>query len=195
MRTYANGVCILDAGECRRQLTSAEVGRLIYTDTTLPTVHPVNYRIDGDTILTRVAAGTPLAEPGHHVVVFEVDHFDPVSRVGWFVVVTGYAHPITDRWDVDRLRGLDLNSWIQPQDSSRLLRIECTLITGHRVPTADSIASAVSRNGCAVTGLHPPGNVGRAPSPTGMATASRSGDATTASWRPPPPRRPDESIY
>jgi hypothetical protein len=48
-----------------------------------PLVFPVNYGMDGDTIVLRTAPGTELSAAAHANVTFEVDSIDQVARRGW----------------------------------------------------------------------------------------------------------------
>lgn len=65
---------------------------------------------------------------------------------------------------------------------------DATLITGHRIHPADRIPNATSYSKNGASQSHPSRR--RPSSPTGTEAASPGDDPTTASWRPPPPRRP-----
>ena len=49
----------------------------------MPEVLPVNYAIDGESILFRTGEGTVLTQASMKVVAFEADHLDPSDQSGW----------------------------------------------------------------------------------------------------------------
>jgi nitroimidazol reductase NimA-like FMN-containing flavoprotein (pyridoxamine 5'-phosphate oxidase superfamily) len=59
---------VLDRDQCLRQLADDEIGRLAVIAGNTPAIFPVNYALDGDTIVFRADPGTklthgPRAEP------------------------------------------------------------------------------------------------------------------------------------
>lgn len=89
----------LSVGECWERLGTHGIGRVAHTAGTgdeAPVLVPVNFLVDGRTVVYRtdpagaaaVASGTKLA--------FETDFVDEDRRVGWSVLVTGTAEPVTD---------------------------------------------------------------------------------------------------
>ena len=84
------GLEIIDPDECRRLLGTDEVGRLAVIDGGSPAIFPVNYVVDGDSVVFRTATGTKLDAGTRHPVAFEIDDFDRESRTGWSVVVSGH---------------------------------------------------------------------------------------------------------
>ena len=60
-RLTREGMIELDAAECWRLFRSAEVGRLAVSIANYPDIFPVNYVVDGETIVFRTGAGTKLA--------------------------------------------------------------------------------------------------------------------------------------
>src|SRR5204862_2980903 len=92
-----NGLEILDRAACVRLLGTVSLGRVGITVGALPTILPINFRIDGDRILFRSGVGTKLdAATRGAVVAFEADDFDPLYHSGWSVVVTGVAREVSD---------------------------------------------------------------------------------------------------
>lgn len=88
--------CELTAAECVSLLSTAHLGRLVYTENALPAIRPVRFRLDGDSVVIgtlpcRRVAGLPGA-----VVAFEADDIDLSTRTGWSVVVVGKAEAVTD---------------------------------------------------------------------------------------------------
>ena len=99
----------LDTAECYRLATTEPVGRLVWTGSDGPSVVPVNFTLENDTVLVRTAAYSALArECDDSRVAFEVDTYDPDSRLGWSVIMTGRASvgfvqpgaPAPDAWPV-----------------------------------------------------------------------------------------------
>ena len=81
--------------ECLRLLAARPIGRLaVVTAEGLPMIVPVNYVLDGDTVLFRTDAGTKVDGLRRHPVAFEVDDIDPDDRTGWSVLVQGIAHEV-----------------------------------------------------------------------------------------------------
>jgi hypothetical protein len=127
-----NGLEILDRDECLRLLGRATLGRIACSFNALPTVLPVNFRVDGDRILVRTGRGTKLdAATRNEVVAFEVDDFDPTYHSGWSVVVTGIAHEVTDPHELGDLP--PLARWA-PRGDARVVAISTHLVSGRRIP-------------------------------------------------------------
>jgi len=124
----------LDSAEALRLLGSVSLGRVVFTRHALPTVRPVNHVLDGGDIVIRTHEGTALTShtqqadgPGV-VVAYEADDIDPRTHLGWSVVVTGYARPVTDPDELARYRAM-LEPWVdQPVDHA--IRIRPDLVTG-----------------------------------------------------------------
>ncbi|MGN6613201.1 MAG: pyridoxamine 5'-phosphate oxidase family protein [Angustibacter sp.] len=119
--------------ECLHALAAKRVGRIALTHRALPVVFPVNYVLDGHSVLLRTAPGTALAAARDEVVVaFEVDDIDEHQQAGWSVLVTGFMRELTDVDDVLRADGLGLASWTGDQ-RSHYVRITPARVTGRRI--------------------------------------------------------------
>src|SRR5262249_17793270 len=106
------GIEVLDHDQCLSLLSTEDVGRLAVISAGVPIILPINYVLDGDTIVFRTAAGTKFEEGQRHRVSFEVDRFDRDEHSGWSIVVTGRVEEVTDRSrDFGRLQQLDLDPW------------------------------------------------------------------------------------
>lgn len=98
-----------------------------------PIVIPVNYRVDGDTVVFRTEPGSLLAQhAAEHPVAFEADEVDGAWLEGWSVLIQGIARQVTDVVELDRLRRLQLRSWA-PGDRSLYVRVIPTALTGRRI--------------------------------------------------------------
>ena len=136
------GIEVIDRDECVRLLATQEVGRIGFSTGTGADILPVNYVLDGDSVVFATAAGSKLHAAERGMVAFEVDDTDRVTRSGWSVVIHGRAHELTayDAPDlVARLRALPLNPWAQG-DKPNLVRITPQTMTGRRVGQAGTTA-------------------------------------------------------
>ncbi|MEU7058651.1 pyridoxamine 5'-phosphate oxidase family protein [Streptomyces sp. NPDC046197] len=131
----------LDRDEALRLLGSLSFGRIVFTRHALPTVRPVNHVLDNGDIVIRTHEGTALttrareADGSGVVVAYEADAIDPDTHLGWSVVVTGYAHLVTDPDELARYQAL-LSPWVK-QTMDYAVRIRPDLITGIRLVTDD----------------------------------------------------------
>ncbi|WAZ19507.1 pyridoxamine 5'-phosphate oxidase family protein [Streptomyces cinnabarinus] len=130
----------LDSAEALRLLGSVSFGRIVFTQHALPTIRPVNHVLDGGDIVIRTHDGAALTSrtrqsgsPGV-VVAYEADVIDPLTHLGWSVVVTGYAHLVTDADELARYATL-LHPWSQ-QMMNYAVRIRPDLVTGVRLAAA-----------------------------------------------------------
>ncbi|MFJ9566199.1 pyridoxamine 5'-phosphate oxidase family protein [Streptomyces fuscichromogenes] len=124
----------LDAAEALRLLGTVSLGRIVFTRQALPTVRPVNHvLVDGD-IVIRTHEGAALtshvgqADGTGVVVAYEADLIDPDTHLGWSVVVTGYAHLVTDPRELTRYEAL-LRPWLD-RTMEHSVRIHPELVTG-----------------------------------------------------------------
>ncbi|MEU9044792.1 MULTISPECIES: pyridoxamine 5'-phosphate oxidase family protein [unclassified Kitasatospora] len=93
----------LTAEACWERLGTHGIGRIALPVHPGPGVFPVNYLVDGDTVVYRTdPAGAAAAEPGGEVS-FQVDHIDEHRRDGWSVLIVGTAEHVTDPAAIRRL--------------------------------------------------------------------------------------------
>jgi nitroimidazol reductase NimA-like FMN-containing flavoprotein (pyridoxamine 5'-phosphate oxidase superfamily) len=121
----------IDRLTCEALLGSRSVGRLGVVVDDMPHILPVNYAVDGATVVFRTAAGTMLTEASMRHVAFEVDGISTHDRSGWSVCVHGYGREITDAIDDEsvRLRDLCVDTWV-PDSRDRWFKIIPDTITG-----------------------------------------------------------------
>lgn len=93
-----------------------------------PVIFPVNYAVDGRSIVFRSATGTKLALLRNHPVAFEIDHLDIPGATGWSVLLRGHAHELT-HWESEHL---DIATWA-PGTRSHVVRVVPEAITGRRI--------------------------------------------------------------
>lgn len=134
----------LDPSECRQRLESQSggVGRLAVKTPTGPMIYPMNFTMDGDTVVLRTSSDSTLGRSACGVeVAFEVDHVDLEVSQGWSVVVKGCVHIVDDPEDEDRLRSLGREPTPWAGGLRRTyVRIPCRDISG-RIVGADHLAS------------------------------------------------------
>jgi nitroimidazol reductase NimA-like FMN-containing flavoprotein (pyridoxamine 5'-phosphate oxidase superfamily) len=123
----------MEAEECLRLLEAEDVGRLAIVQGRVPTIFPVNYVLDGDSIVFRTAPGTKLTHGDGTLVAFEIDHLSREAREGWSVVVTGRLEEITPAGaEADRLDRLPLTPWAGG-DRDHWMRLGLGIVTGRRI--------------------------------------------------------------
>jgi nucleotide-binding universal stress UspA family protein len=103
----------MSEAECLALLAGHGVGRLAVTADGQPLVFPVNYILDGHTVVIRTDPGTKLGWATLGQVAFEIDSIDPVHNEGWSVLVKGHGHDITDGVDASSIavRSAPLAPW------------------------------------------------------------------------------------
>jgi nitroimidazol reductase NimA-like FMN-containing flavoprotein (pyridoxamine 5'-phosphate oxidase superfamily) len=119
--THAESVELLD---------TVEVGRVVFTAAALPSVVPVCYLRDGDSVLMATSADARLARAATGgLLAFEVDSVDPRTRTGWSVIVMGVAEVVHDPDERNRAGTIP---WAEGRDDM-LIRIPLSRVTGRRL--------------------------------------------------------------
>jgi nitroimidazol reductase NimA-like FMN-containing flavoprotein (pyridoxamine 5'-phosphate oxidase superfamily) len=128
------GMQRLDREECLVLLADEEVGRVAVIDGGVPMIFPVNYRLDGESIVFRTAEGTKLDQGPRALASFEVDCFDRTARAGWSVVVVGRLEEVTryDSRTLARIEELRVDPWAAGE-KAHWMRLVGTRISGRRV--------------------------------------------------------------
>lgn len=125
---------LLGDDEAWALVRTRDVGRLAFSVGGVPEIFPVNYRVDGTTVVVRTAPGLKLAGSilGSGVA-FEVDELDERAHRGWSVVIHGQATEVMGTearlWAED----LGVTPWVDTPPRDRYLRITCERITGRRI--------------------------------------------------------------
>ena len=132
--------------ECWELLDRNTVGRLAVDIAGWPDIFPINYVVDGDTIVFRSGAGTKLAGAvlNRHVA-FEIDGYLAEERVAWSVVVKGNAGEIESMLDRYRADDLPLFPWVH-SDKPDFVRIVPTLVTGRRFQVSADVSLDASNH-------------------------------------------------
>ena len=80
---------VLNRDRCLELLRQDEIGRLAVLADGGPLILPVNYRMDGETIVFRTDPGLKLDQGVRSHACFEIDQFDRGNRSGWSVIAAG----------------------------------------------------------------------------------------------------------
>ena len=124
----------LDEAECLRVLASTTVGRVGFVVDGRPLVLPVNYAVDGRTVVFRTGEGTVLNRTALQMIAFEVDKIDDETHTGWSVLAQGVAQDVGTAIDArsEQLRQLALVTWA-PDRRDRWFRLDADTLTGRRL--------------------------------------------------------------
>ncbi|MFD0276496.1 pyridoxamine 5'-phosphate oxidase family protein [Kitasatospora sp. NPDC127111] len=134
----------LERAEALRLLAGASYGRIVFTDRALPAIRPVNHVLVDDAVVIRTHDGAALtaaalgAAAAGVVVAYEADAIDPLTHLGWSVVVTGYARPVTEPHQLARYRAL-LRPWVA-SGMDHTVAIQPDLVTGYRLTAGPAAA-------------------------------------------------------
>lgn len=133
-----NSLDLMTPPECWQLLAGHRVGRVAVMGGHGPEIYPINYAVDGHTIVFRTDPGTKLASLLRWSSVgFEIDHVDELHRVGWSVLVKGDAREVVDEDELAALRQLPLDVWTTGE-AAHWVRIIPQEVTGRRlVPLGD----------------------------------------------------------
>lgn len=128
METSANPVTVLSEDDCWERLATQQVGRLVTHVGGLVDIVPINFVVDGRSLVFRTAAGSKLAGlTVNSDVAFEVDRFD--DEGGWSVVVRGAARALEHEDEVSAAEALPLRPFV-PTLKPTFVRIEVSAISG-----------------------------------------------------------------
>ncbi len=134
MSSEGGRIQVIDEETCRKLLARRHFGRVALVDDQGPVIFPVNYVVDGRSIVFRTDPGTKrsYATQGRPAC-FEIDDVDTRRRFGWSVVVRGRLDEVMDDGGRERLSG----RLIEPYPGGpkeHLVRLSCTSISGRRIP-------------------------------------------------------------
>ncbi|WP_066360030.1 pyridoxamine 5'-phosphate oxidase family protein [Herbidospora mongoliensis] len=133
MRIDSAGLSVLSREECLRLLATTPIGRLVFTHRALPAVEPVNYVLDGETVVVRTTIGSRLAAATRDAVVaFEIDDIDKTTGTGWSVTVLGHARGVTGIGEIARLAALPLLPWT-PSAFDHFVTLSAEEVSGRRI--------------------------------------------------------------
>ena len=137
MMDARTGLEVLSRDECLRLLREHAVGRVAVVAGGRPLIFPVNYTVDGATVVFRTDAGTKLdgVSSGFNVA-FEIDGIEPLYHTGWSVVLTGHGREIVEPNERRAVAELPVRPWARGE-KAHFVRIRPDTITGRRIITLD----------------------------------------------------------
>lgn len=128
MNSEDSPITVIEEDTCWGYLDTAQVGRLATSADDRPEIFPINYVVDGPSVVFRTAEGSKLDEiVRNHIVAFESDGWSDAG--GWSVVLRGTAEVITGADELARCEKMPLRPWI-PTVKETWVRIEPDSITG-----------------------------------------------------------------
>ena len=123
-------VTILDTDKAWDLLAGQRLGRLAVRSDAGLDIFPVNYAVDGESLVFRTAEGTKLASlTAYSLVTFEIDSW--TEEVGYSVILKGRATPITDPAEITRAEALKLKPWV-PTVKTTFVRIVASQISARK---------------------------------------------------------------
>ncbi|MDR2973466.1 MAG: pyridoxamine 5'-phosphate oxidase family protein [Propionibacteriaceae bacterium] len=130
MALHDSPVAVLSSGEAWDLLSEQKLGRLAVQSDDELDIFPVNFIVDGDTIVFRTADGAKLTDlKAHSQVSFEADGWDDTT--GFSIVVKGHASPITSLQEIAKVEALRLRPWV-PTIKTTFVRIIVSSISARR---------------------------------------------------------------
>jgi nitroimidazol reductase NimA-like FMN-containing flavoprotein (pyridoxamine 5'-phosphate oxidase superfamily) len=129
------GLQVIPVEECYDLLRSHEIGRIGVNAEHFPLIFPVNYGMDGTTIVVRTHPGTILRSIEHANVTFEVDEIDRRKRSGWSVLVRASAEEVGDHHRAElvaRTHATGVEPWA-PGEHGHWVRLIPHAISGRRI--------------------------------------------------------------
>lgn len=123
----------IDRDECLRRLRARGVGRLGVLAAGGVEIFPVNYVVDGDSIVMRVRRGGVIDDAAPHApVALEIDDVDGLSHEGWSVLVGGACTEVLDPAERDAASRLPLEPWAD-DERDLWLRLAMESVTGRHI--------------------------------------------------------------
>lgn len=123
----------LDEEACWRFVAGHFIGRIALSHLGSPMIFPVNYALDGHTVVFRAAPGTKLALGRARArVAFEVDEATEPLETGTSVVVHGVLEEVSHGPELERLRALPIRTWA-PGDRDHVLVVRAESVTGRSI--------------------------------------------------------------
>lgn len=118
----------LDSAESWERMRRHELGRLVTHAGNVLDIFPVNYIVDGESVVFRTAEGSKLVElTVNDEVLFEVDDYTDTDA--WSVVVRGTAERIESLAEQEAVEKLGLAPWI-PTLKYNFVRVTATSLSG-----------------------------------------------------------------
>ena len=132
-----NGTEVLSEQVCWERLRRTSVGRLGVHHDGQPEIYPINYLVDGKSIVFRTLSESKIARAPHlERVAFEIDGYEPHRGDAWSVLIKGFGRFIDSVPELKAVKGLPLFPWLTAERPA-FVRIVPVEITGRRFHLAD----------------------------------------------------------
>jgi len=124
----------LGRDECLALMATQHVGRLGVVVDGVPLVLPMQFALDGETVVLQTNQGAKTLHSPLTSVSFEVDRVDWEQGDGWSVLIQGTGEDISTAIDErsETRRSLAVHSWA-PAPTDRWLTIVPRTVTGRRI--------------------------------------------------------------
>lgn len=123
----------LERDECIHRLEGHGVGRLGVATPSGVGIFPVNYVVDGDSIIVRVRRDSVLDKGTDDTgVAIEIDEVDSMYHEGWSVLVQGHCVHVRDAVELGALDRLPLLPW-GGADRDLFLRVSMESVSGRHI--------------------------------------------------------------
>lgn len=129
-----SGLEVLSYDECFLRFSETPVARLGFVEAGSPVILPVNFTLDGHSIVFRTAEGSKLsAAMMERPVCVEIDSWDPLNHTGWSVLAKGLSELVLEEAETDRLDVLPVMPWSRPDLRHHWVRVMVEELTGRRI--------------------------------------------------------------
>ena len=124
----------LSVSECWALIRTVPIGRIALPGTDDIEIFPVNFIVDGGSIVFRTAPGPKQTLLGDGArCSFEADHIDVGEQLVWSVVLKGPARPVVGHDAIIATFDMEVPAW-QAGPKPTYVRMKPQVITGRRFP-------------------------------------------------------------
>ena len=144
MATSERGTEILSEAVCWERLRKTSIGRLGVQVDGQPAIYPINYLVDGKSIVFRTKPDSKIAgAPRLDRVAFEIDGFEPAHGDAWSILIKGFGRVVDSDIEVAAANELPLFPWVVANRNA-WIRIVPVEVTGRRFHLIDDVVTDAS---------------------------------------------------
>ncbi len=137
MDSTQSAVEVLTEEACWERLRRTSIGRLGVHHEGQPSIYPINYLVDGRSIVFRTRDGSKIyAAPRLERGAFEIDGFEPSRGDAWSVLVTGIGRFVDGITELEHDGAQPLDPWVAAERSA-WVRIVPVEVSGRRFRLRD----------------------------------------------------------
>lgn len=141
MTQVENGIETLSDDVCWERLRRTSIGRLGVHHEGQPAIYPINYLVDGSSIVFRTKRASKIYDaPRLERVAFEIDGFEPAHGDAWSVLIKGFGRFVDSVPEIEQIDRLPLYPWVDAERSA-WIRIVPVEVTGRRFHLVDEAAT------------------------------------------------------